>query len=77
MIRAWRSIQTFLKDERGASSTEYAIFIALVIVIGAVTVSFMGDRVSDLFAEGSEGWQSDGWRRVLVPDEKLSFAQSQ
>ncbi|MCG8405467.1 MAG: Flp family type IVb pilin [Phycisphaerales bacterium] len=78
MNSARQSIQTFLREEHGASSSEYAILIAFILVVAVASVSFLGDRVSSLFAEGGDGWQrSEGWRRVLVPDENQPFARSQ
>lgn len=78
MTKAWGSFQTFLKDESGSSPTEYAILIAVVIVVVITAASLLGTRVSSVFVDSQEGQEADGWRRLLVRDrdDALSFTQS-
>ncbi len=44
-------IKTFLKDEEGATATEYAVMLALIIVIALGAISALGTKVSDTFAD--------------------------
>ncbi|MFH1418465.1 MAG: Flp family type IVb pilin [Planctomycetota bacterium] len=44
-------IKAFLKDEEGATATEYAVMLALIIVIALGAISALGTKVSDTFAD--------------------------
>ena len=44
--RAW----SFLRDEEGATATEYAVMLALIIVIALGAISALGTKVSTTFA---------------------------
>lgn len=44
-------VKAFLKDEEGATATEYAVMLALIIVIALGAISALGSKVSDTFAD--------------------------
>ena len=46
----------FLKDEAGATSVEYAVMIALILLVVISAVSALGTKVSSAFAEAESGW---------------------
>jgi len=48
-VMSW--IKAFLKDEEGATATEYAVMLALIIVIALGAISALGTKVSDTFAD--------------------------
>jgi len=49
-------LKTFWQNEDGATATEYAVMIALVIIVCIGAVSALGDKVSQVFADASVGW---------------------
>jgi pilus assembly protein Flp/PilA len=44
-------VKGFLRDEEGATATEYAVMLALIIVIALGAISALGSKVSDTFAD--------------------------
>lgn len=42
-------VDSFLKDEGGATATEYAVMIALIVVIALGAISALGTKVSGTF----------------------------
>ncbi len=44
-------VKAFLRDEDGATATEYAVMLALIIVIALGAISALGTKVSDTFAD--------------------------
>ena len=49
-------LKTFWRVAEGATATEYAVMIALVIIVCIGAVSALGDKVSQVFADASVGW---------------------
>ncbi len=50
MIKALASfVKSFLSDEEGATATEYAVMLALIIVICIAAIGALGDKVSTNF----------------------------
>jgi pilus assembly protein Flp/PilA len=47
MVKALRS---FLRDEGGATAVEYAVMLALIIIIAIGAISALGTKVSGSFA---------------------------
>jgi pilus assembly protein Flp/PilA len=43
-------VKAFLRDEEGATATEYAVMLALIIVIALGAISALGTKVSSTFA---------------------------
>ncbi len=44
-------VKAFWKDEEGATATEYAVMLALIIVIAIGAISALGTKVSSTFAD--------------------------
>ena len=44
-------VKGFIRDEEGATATEYAVMLALIIVIALGAISALGDKVSQTFAD--------------------------
>ena len=53
--RDWKA---FLRSEDGATATEYAVMVALVILVCIVAVAALGDKVSGEFADAEQTWTS-------------------
>ncbi|HWL94152.1 MAG TPA: Flp family type IVb pilin [Phycisphaerae bacterium] len=51
MIQIVKKINAFLKDEEGATATEYAVMLALIIVVCIAGVSALGEKVSDIYVD--------------------------
>lgn len=51
-----KRLRAFWRDDEGATATEYAVMIALVIIVCIGAVSALGDKVSQVFADASVGW---------------------
>jgi pilus assembly protein Flp/PilA len=50
-MKAWnRNLKAFIRDEDGATATEYAVMLALIIVIALGAISALGTKVSSTFA---------------------------
>lgn len=43
-------VKNFLRNEEGATATEYAVMLALIIVIALGAISALGTKVSSTFA---------------------------
>jgi pilus assembly protein Flp/PilA len=46
----------FVDCEDGPTATEYAVMLALIIMVGLMAVSSLGTRVSTMFTEISSGF---------------------
>jgi pilus assembly protein Flp/PilA len=44
-----RSVVAFLKDEHGPTAVEYAVMLALIIVVCISAISFLGSNASNTF----------------------------
>jgi pilus assembly protein Flp/PilA len=44
-------MKAFLKDEEGATATEYAVMLALIIVVALGAISALGTRVNQAFSD--------------------------
>ncbi len=51
MTKITNLCKSFLKDEEGATATEYAVMLALIIVISLAAISALGTKVSDIFVD--------------------------
>jgi pilus assembly protein Flp/PilA len=43
-------VDSFLRDEGGATATEYAVMLALIVVIALGAISALGTKVSGTFS---------------------------
>lgn len=51
MIKALaKFVKSFLDDEKGATATEYAVMLALIIVVSITAIGALGDKVSSTFS---------------------------
>ncbi|MEK6643214.1 MAG: Flp family type IVb pilin [Planctomycetota bacterium] len=46
-----KKLNSFLRDEDGATATEYAVMLALIIVIALGAISALGTKVSATFSD--------------------------
>ena len=44
------SIKRFINDESGPTAVEYAVMLALIIVVCLAAISFVGGRTSQVFS---------------------------
>ena len=49
MLALKEKIFRFLKDEEGATATEYAVMLVLIIVVALATIIFLGEKVEQGF----------------------------
>ena len=49
MKELWSGIKSFLVDEEGATATEYAVMLALIILVALAAIIFLGEQVRDGF----------------------------
>ncbi len=56
MPRIRRYLRTFIDEEEGATATEYAVMIVLIILVCFAAVAVMGEKVSSGFVEAEKGW---------------------
>lgn len=50
MKRCLNVVKSFLRDDSGATATEYAVMLALIIVIAIGAISALGTKVSGTFS---------------------------
>lgn len=46
-----KRLKSFIREEEGATATEYAVMLALIIVISLAAISALGDKVSTVFVQ--------------------------
>ncbi|GJQ25203.1 MAG: hypothetical protein HBSAPP02_02350 [Phycisphaerae bacterium] len=51
MNKFLNGLKAFIRDEEGATATEYAVMLALIIVIALGAISALGTKVSSTFAD--------------------------
>jgi pilus assembly protein Flp/PilA len=44
-------VKSFIREEEGATATEYAVMLALIIVISLGAISALGTKVSSTFVD--------------------------
>jgi len=42
-------VKSFLKSEDGPTATEYAVMLALIIIVALAAITLVGQKVSDIF----------------------------
>lgn len=50
MQELWTGIKRFLVDEEGATATEYAVMLVLIIVVALAAIVFLGEKVEEGFS---------------------------
>ena len=53
MLLAFRSLQRFLQAEDGPTAVEYAVMLALIIVVCVTAISAMGSNANKIFTNTS------------------------
>jgi pilus assembly protein Flp/PilA len=46
-----KALVSFLREEEGATATEYAVMLALIIVIALGAITALGEKVSGTFSD--------------------------
>jgi len=49
MAELWAGIRSFMMDEEGATATEYAVMLALIIAVAIATIVILGQKVENAF----------------------------
>lgn len=49
MNKLWTAIKCFVQEEEGATATEYAVMLALIIAVAIATIVILGERVENAF----------------------------
>ena len=42
-------LRRFIQDEHGATATEYAVMLVMILLVALVTIVFLGDKVEGAF----------------------------
>lgn len=50
----------FMRSEEAPTATEYAVMLALIIVVAIVAVSLLGEKVSETFGDVTQGMTPGG-----------------
>ena len=50
MKELWAGFKSFMLDEEGATATEYAVMLALIILIALGAIIFLGNQVQSGFS---------------------------
>lgn len=50
MINIQRKVIAFLNDENGPTAVEYAVMVALIIVVSIAAITTLGSKVSSTFS---------------------------
>lgn len=45
------TIKRFLREEDGPTATEYAVMLALILVVTIASISVLGSKVNEIFIE--------------------------
>jgi pilus assembly protein Flp/PilA len=53
-------IKSFVRDEEGATATEYAVMLALIIVVALGAISALGTRVNQAFTDTEQALTDAG-----------------
>jgi pilus assembly protein Flp/PilA len=54
MQELWTGIKRFFVEEEGATATEYAVMLALIILVALAAIIFLGQQVRDGFSTVAE-----------------------
>lgn len=45
----WNRAKAFVKSEDGPTATEYAVMLALIIIVALAGITLLGTKVNDIF----------------------------
>ena len=54
MTKIFNKCRELVRDEEGATATEYAVMIALIIIVAIGAVTFLGKKVNNTFNNMAE-----------------------
>jgi pilus assembly protein Flp/PilA len=60
MNELWKLVKGFMLDEEGATATEYAVMLALIILIALAAIIFLGNQVKSGFSTVASAISSAG-----------------
>jgi len=55
MLALWTKINSWMRDDKGASMVEYALLVVLIAIVALVAVRLAGTEVSATFSEIGSG----------------------
>ena len=55
MLALWTKVNSWMRDDRGASMVEYALLVVLIAIVALVAVRLAGTEVSNTFSEIGSG----------------------
>lgn len=50
----------FLKSEDGPTATEYAVMLALIIIVALAAIGLLGDKVNEIFGDVKTALEGEG-----------------
>jgi len=59
MKELWAGIRSFMMDDEGATATEYAVMLALIIAVAIATIVILGERVENAFNRVADAIQEN------------------
>ena len=51
----WNKVQTFLVSEDGPTATEYAVMLALIVMVAIGAITLLGNKVNTIFTNLEAG----------------------
>lgn len=51
MLALWTKMNSWLKEDRGASMVEYALLVVLIAIVALVAIQLAGGEISTTFSE--------------------------
>jgi pilus assembly protein Flp/PilA len=55
MLALWTKVNSWMRDDKGASMVEYALLVVLIAIVALVAVRLAGNEVSATFSEIGSG----------------------
>jgi len=55
MLALWTKVNSWMRDDKGASMVEYALLVVLIAIVALVAVRLAGTQVSTTFSEIGSG----------------------
>jgi len=55
MLALWTKVNSWMRDDEGASMVEYALLVVLIAIVALVAVRLAGTQVSTTFSEIGSG----------------------
>lgn len=53
-------VKQFLVNEDGPTATEYAVMLALIIIVALAAIALLGQKVNTIFANVKSGLEGQG-----------------